>query len=131
MTLIYLSPIFIIFEMLQLVVAERYIGIKQIKTGKHPLESGTQGPEWLAALWIIGLFAYWVYILALVFNPLTSMQGIIMAFISLVGVALRRTMGIRWALVIMTIEGAVRMGLLANLLISLIFYDNMDAYWSF
>lgn len=130
MLLIYLSPIFILYEMFQLVVAERYIGIKQIRSGVHPMDSETSAPEWLAAGWLIGMFSYWLYMFVLIFNPWGGMQGFVMLFISLLGIALRRTMGLKWALVIMTIEGAIRMGLLANLLISALFYGSMFSRWS-
>lgn len=130
MILIYIAPLFIIFEMVQLVVAERYIGIKQIRAGKHPLESVSKGLSWLAAVWLLSLFFYWAYMLALVLNPLGSLQGLIMIAISLAGVGLRRTLGMKWALVIMTIEGAVRMGLLTNLLLSVVFYGSRFSNWS-
>jgi len=130
MTLIFFAPIFILFEVIQLIVAERFIGVKQIKSEMHPLESGINAPDWLAALWLASISLYLLYMFALMLNPWGGMQGFIMLFVSLVGVALRRTMGVKWALVIMTIEGAVRMGLLANLLISAIFHDSLFSQWS-
>lgn len=119
--LLFFALIFISYEMLQLVLAERYIGIKKIRAGVHPLESNAQGPAWIATAWLLGMLSSWVFIVYLLFQYESSIQGFLMVLTSVAGMSLRRSLGIKWALVIMTIEGAIRMGLLANLMITAIF----------
>ncbi len=118
MVLFLLAPLFILFELFQLVLAERYIGVKQIRKGEHPLDAGAMLPDWLALTWITGIILTWFYMVALLWSPLGSYQGLGMLLISLLGLVLRRSLGLKYALVVMTVEGAVRMGLLANMLIS-------------
>lgn len=117
-----IAPVFILFDLVQLIVAERYIGIKQIRDGVHPLESGKIGPAWLAVVWVILAVAYKIYMIVLVFNPQVGLQGFIMLFATFTGFALRRTLGLKYALVILTLEASVRMGLLVNLMISVFFW---------
>ena len=123
MILIYLAPVFILFELIQLLMAERYIGIKQIRTGTHPLESPRRPPEWVSALWLAGRVLTWLYLILLVFDPRGGLQGFIMLMVTAIAAGLRRSLGMKWALVIMTVEGAVRMGLLANLLMTVFLFD--------
>lgn len=118
MLLIHLAPLFIIFDFAQLILAERFIGVKQIRDGRHPLDSGWDKPAWLAALWLLGTAALWFYMVALIFTPWGGIHGFIMLAISVLGLVLRRALGLRFALVVLTVEGAARMGLLVNLLIS-------------
>ncbi len=122
MWLAYIAPLFIAFDIFQLVAAERYIGIKQIRAGVHPLEAGKSGPVWLALFWLAGAFAMWAYMAAMVFSARGALQGFIMLVASLLGYALRRSMGLKYALVILTFEAAIRMGLLVNFMISVFFW---------
>ncbi len=126
MLLVNLAPFFILFEMVQLVVVERYIGIKQIRSGEHPMENKETPPDWLITLWIVGIIAFWVYMVALLFNPWGNLQGFIMLTASIAGGLLRRALGFKWALVIMTIVSAIRMGLLANMLISVYVFSGLS-----
>ncbi|WOO42184.1 hypothetical protein [Rubellicoccus peritrichatus] len=123
MFLALIAPVFIIFDLVQLVIAERYIGIKQIRDGLHPLESGKVGPAWMAVIWVGGAFAYKVYMLILVFSPQGALQGFIMLLATLAGFAFRRTLGLKYALVILTLEASVRMGLLVNFMISVFLWE--------
>ena len=117
-SLLLLAPVFILFEMAQLVMAERYIGVRQIKNGQHPLDINPVGPPLIPQIWIAMLVAYWFYMVALVFVPGAGFQAFIILMTTLVGTSLRRSLGMRWALVVMTFEGAIRMGLLTNILVN-------------
>jgi len=123
MLLIYLAPFFIGFELLQLLAAEKYIGVKQIRSGQHPLEMEQRLPEWGAALWVFGRVLSWLYMILLVFDPRAGVQGFLMLMITLLAAGLRRKMGLKWALVIMTVEGAVRMGMMVNLLMTVFLFN--------
>lgn len=122
MWLAYIAPLFIAFDVFQLVAAERFIGIKQIRSGEHPLEAGKAGPVWLAVFWLFGALALWTYMFLLVFSARGALQGFIMLVASLLGYALRRSLGLKFALVILTFEAAIRMGLLVNFMISAFFW---------
>ena len=131
LALLCLPMIFV--ELMQLLMAERFIGVKQIKDGRHPLDVRPVGPPFVAALWISLMLFSWTFILVLLSAPSTRMQAFIMLFISLAAIPLRRGFGLKWALVIMTVVGAVRMGLYANIFISIIFMDGGQGsgYWSY
>jgi len=122
-----LPPFFILFEMAQLVVAERYIGVKQIRGGIHPLEQHPRGPRLLPELWLGCLIVYWFYMVALLFVPGVTFQAFILVFVTLLGTSLRRSFGMRWALVVMTFEGAIRMGLLINILVNVFLHGGDPA----
>ncbi len=121
MFIVMLAPVFILFELVQLVLVERYIGIRQIRSGTHPLESERRPPEWVSALWLAFRLALWVYLAALMFSPWGGLQGMIMLTVTVLAMGLRRMAGLRWALVIMTLEGAIRMGMMVNLVVSVVF----------
>lgn len=123
MLLIYLAPVFICFELFQLLVAERYIGVKRIREGVHPLDAKQRLPEWMAAMWVIGRILTWLYLILLVFDPRAGLQGFIMIVVTILATGLRRALGLKWALVIMTIEGSIRMGMLANILMTVFLFD--------
>ncbi len=123
MILIYLAPFFIAFELVQLLVAERYIGIRQIRAGQHPLDAVKRLPEWCAALWVLGRALTWLYMLLLIFDPRAGVQGFLMFFVTLIAAGLRRKTGLKWTLVIMTVEGAVRMGMLVNIMMTVFFFN--------
>lgn len=123
MVLALLTPVIILLEMLHLFLAEKFIGIKQIKAGRHPLETHPVGPRHLAPAWILLIIALWVYMVLLVADPVTRLQGAIMLGTSIAGVVMRRSLGLKWALVILTVEGAVRIGLLVNVFVSVFFFE--------
>lgn len=131
MLLAYIAPLFIAFDFFQLIAAERFIGLKQVRAGEHPLESGKNGPTWVAVLWLLGAFSLWVYMAALTFSPRGAMQGFIMLIASLLGFSLRRTLGLKFALVILTFEAAIRMGLLVNFMVSAFFWEGLPLPPSF
>ena len=51
-----LTPFFFVFEVWQLVISERYLGVKQIARGADPRKLGLG--EATAFLWSVTLFVY-------------------------------------------------------------------------
>ena len=114
MTLLFLlAPLFLAFELWQLVIAERYVGIKQIERGTDPRELGLG--EFTAAAWSLLLFAYWAWMVLMLFQPWGRLQVLLMIAVSVGGAAIRRGCGLKWVLVALTFEGAIRIGMLVSL----------------
>lgn len=113
LTLILFAPLFLIFEVWQLVLCERYLGIKQIARGADPRSLGLG--EITAFVWTVLLVAYWLWMVLLLAVPFGRVHGISLITISMIGFSLRRGSGLKWALVILTFEGAIRVGLLFSL----------------
>ena len=111
--LMLLAPFFLAFEAWQLVISERYLGIKQIARGADPRELGLR--ETTAFLWIAGLMFYWLWMLALLLQPVGRVQAACLIVVTLIGFSLRRNCTIKLVLVVLTIEGAVRIGMLGSL----------------
>ncbi len=114
--LIALTPLFLAFELWQLVIAERYLGLKQIARGVDPRELGLG--EGAAAFWSLALFAYWVWMALLLISPWSRLQALMLIFVSGFGFLARRGCGFKWVLVILTFEGAVRIGMLLTLCVA-------------
>ncbi len=113
LTLTLLAPLFLIFEIWQLVIGERYLGIKQIARNGDPRALGLS--EITAFFWSTILLGYWLWMLCLLVPGLTRVHGLALLAVSAAGFFLRRNTGIKWVLVILTFEGAVRIGLLGSL----------------
>ncbi len=111
--LLYLVPLWLAFELGQLVVGERYLGVKQIARGADPRDLGPG--EWVSFFWSAGLLLYWVWMLLLLAQPVGRPQLAAMAVISVVGFSIRRNCPLKWVLVSMTFEGALRIGMLLSL----------------
>jgi hypothetical protein len=112
--LVLLAPLFFAFEVWQLVIGERYLGIKQIARNGDPRTLGLG--EFTAFCWTATLALYWLWMIALLVPPFTRMHGLCLLAVSGMGFSLRRNVGLKWVLVILTFEGAVRVGLLISLL---------------
>ena len=112
-TLIFLAPIFLVFEVVQLVLGERYLGIKQIARGADPRSLGLS--EITAFLWTIAILGYWLWMLVLLLTPLTRAHALGLLVVSSAGFSVRRGTEIKWTLVVLTLEGAVRIGFLLSL----------------
>jgi hypothetical protein len=108
-----LAPLFFIFEIWQLVISERYLGIKQIARNGDPRLLGLS--ELTAFFWSAGIVLYWAWMLLLMVTPLGRVHGLCLFAISMTGFALRRGCGLKWVLVVLTFEGAMRVGLLYSL----------------
>lgn len=114
LTLVLLAPLFLAFEVCQLVISERYLGIKQIARNGDPRALGLG--EVTAFFWSMAILLYWAWMLGLLIAPFTRVHGLCFLAVSTVGFSLRRNTGLKWVLVILTFEGAVRVGLLVSLL---------------
>lgn len=105
------APAFVLFEIWQLVVAERYVGIKQIARGVNPRELGPG--EVLACCWSSGLILYYVWMIGLLAFNEARIFGLCLLGTTTVAYGIRRSCSIKLILVVLTIEGAVRVGFLA------------------
>ncbi len=108
-----LAPVFLVFEIWQLVICERYLGIKQIARNGDPRALGLG--EVTAFLWTLTLFLYWLWMASLLLLPFARLQALCLLAASALGYASRRNTGLKWTLVILTFEGALRIGLLISL----------------
>jgi hypothetical protein len=115
--LLFLAPVWIAFELWQLVVAERYLGVERIEEGEDPRTLSLSAPK--AAFWSLGIMAEWLWIAVMLFDWLGFAPALCMAAVSGTGYLLRRNTGLRWTLVILTFEGAIRIGLLFFLVAAL------------
>jgi hypothetical protein len=113
--LVLLAPLFIIFEFWQFVISERYLGIKQIARGADPRTLGLR--ELTAFFWSAGIIFYWLWMFAMLLPPFGRAYAAVLVASTLIGFALRRNCSIKWVLVILTFEGAVRIGMLGSLCI--------------
>jgi hypothetical protein len=111
--LFYFAPLWMLFELGQLVVGERYLGIKQIERGVDPRERGPG--EFTSFLWSASILLYWVWMALMLTQPIGRPQVLAMAVLSVIGFSIRRTCGLKWILVTMTFEGAIRIGMLLSL----------------
>jgi len=112
--LLFLSPLFLAFEVWQLVMGERYLGIKQIARNGDPRTLGLG--ELIAFFWSVSLLVYVAWMFGLLLAPFTRAHGLGLLAVSTIGFSLRRNAPLKWILVILTFEGAVRVGLLISLL---------------
>jgi hypothetical protein len=108
-----LAPLFLGFELWQLVLSERYLGVKQIRINADPRELPMSRP--VAALWGGGLLAYLAWSATLLVHPVGRAQGIVLLLVTAIGYAIRSSCGLKWVLVILTFEGAIRIGMLVSL----------------
>jgi len=108
-----MAPLFLGLEMWQLVMSERYVGIKQIARGGDPREMGPG--EAISFLWSAGLILYAAWALALLALPQVRVFAFGIIAVTAVGYPIRRNCGLKWILVVLTCEGGVRIGLLSAL----------------
>jgi hypothetical protein len=108
-----IAPLFLAFEVWQLVVSERYLGIRRIKANVDPRELPMA--TWMAATWASSLLVYHLWMVTLLFHPVGRAQGFVLLAMSALGYALRATSGLKWTLVILTFESSIRIGMLISL----------------
>ena len=113
MLLLFFAPFWLVFEAGQLIVAERYLGIKQIEAGIDPREFGP--PRWIAMIWSSGLICYWCWMAMMVSAHAQVMQVFAMLVVSTLGFLIRRSCALKWVLVTLTFEGAIRIGMLLSI----------------
>jgi hypothetical protein len=109
-SLLLLAPLFLVFELWQLAIGERYVGIKQIARGTDPREMGPG--EAVAFFWSAGLVLSGAWSLALLANPVSRVYALGLVGTTALGYLVRRNCGLKRILIAMTLEGAVRIGLL-------------------
>ena len=105
------APLFLLFEIWQLVMAERYVGIKQIARAADPREMGPS--EVVACLWSSCIILYGLWMVALVATPHLRVYGLALAATTALGYSIRRNCSLKLILVVLTFEGAVRVGILS------------------
>ena len=113
LTLFAAAPFFIVFEIWQLVLSERYLGMKQIARGADPRNLGLR--EFTAFFWSTLLIGYWLWMLMLLFVQFGRGYGGGLLLVWMLGFSLRRGVRFKWVLVILTFEGAVRIAILMSL----------------
>jgi len=111
--LVFLTPFWMIAEIVQLVVCERFLGVKQIEAGTDPRQLGPR--ESIAFAWSAGLIFYWLWMLVMLLQPVGRGQIAAMIAITLAGYSIRHNCGLKWVLVVLTFEGAIRIGMLLSL----------------
>ena len=111
--MILLAPLFLVFEVWQLVLSERYLGIKQIARGADPRTLGLR--EVTAFFWSTLLIVYWVWMLVLLVTPFARTHGLGLLAVTTIGFTLRRGSALKSVLIILTFEGAIRVGLLLSM----------------
>ena len=109
-----LAPAFLAFELWQLYVSERYMGIRQIRVNADPRELPMK--DWMAATWAGGLVAYYAWMFTLLLHPVGRAQGFVLIVMTGTGYLLRTTCGLKWVLVVLTFEGSIRIGMLISLI---------------
>ena len=110
MLLLLMAPLFLVFEIWQLVMGERYLGIKQIARNGDPRALGLH--ELTAFFWSAALFLYGIWMIGLLLTSFSRAYGVSLLAITAIGFSFRRNTSIKWVLVVLTFEGAVRAGLL-------------------
>ncbi len=108
-----LAPVFLLFEVWQLVLCERYLGVKQIRVNADPRALPMAG--WMSALWAGGLVTYFTWAFTLLMHPVGRAQGLVLLAVTALGYAIRTTCGLKWVLVVLTFEGSIRIGMLVSL----------------
>jgi hypothetical protein len=111
-----LAPVFLVFEIWQLVMSERYLGIKHIARGGDPREMGPSEP--VAFLWTSGIALYALWALALMLNPINRIEALGIIATTAVAYPIRRNCGLKWILIVLTFEGAIRIVFVFSLVIS-------------
>jgi hypothetical protein len=111
-----IAPLFIAFEIWQLVICERYLGIKQIARGANPREMGPGEP--IAFIWTAAILVYAAWVLALLASPFGRAHALWLVGASALGYAIRRNCGLKRILIVLTFEGAIRINILFTLSIS-------------
>jgi len=112
--LLYAAPVFLLFEVWQLFICERFVGVKVIRSGADPREMGLS--ERTAFFWIATIVLYWLW-MGLTFGAGIARAQVVTLFATnIIGHLVRRNTSIKWTLVTLTFEGAVRIGMLASMI---------------
>ncbi|HUG09574.1 MAG TPA: hypothetical protein VMM36_01100 [Opitutaceae bacterium] len=115
--LLYAAPVFLLFEGWQLFVCERYTGVKVLRAGGDPREKGLS--ERTAFFWIATIVAYWLWMGLLFGGGVARPQVATIFAVNIIGHLVRRNTPLKWTLVTLTFEGAVRIGMLISMMMVL------------
>lgn len=102
-------------EVLQLVLAERVIGMKTLRSGGDPRDDARDA-SWYDRIWLASIVLVTVYPFLLLFIREARLFGGVMLGLTLVGYSFRRQYGLRYALVVLTLEGALRIGVIVHMI---------------
>jgi hypothetical protein len=108
------APLFFLFELWQLYISERYLGLKQIRLNADPRDLPMKTA--VAAGWSTGLMLYGAWMLLLLLQAFGRTQGIVLLAVTIAGYSLRAASGLKWTLVILTFESSIRIGMLVSLM---------------
>lgn len=108
-----LAPLFLVFELWQLVLGERYLGVRRIRANTDPRDLPMSRP--VAMVWGAGLILYLMWMTTLLLHPVGRAQAAVLLAVSAIGYALRASSGLKWTLVILTFESSIRIGMLVSL----------------
>ncbi|MES2696162.1 MAG: hypothetical protein V4773_22005, partial [Verrucomicrobiota bacterium] len=61
------------------------------------------------------LIGYWLWMVLLLLSPLSRIHSLALMGITAIGFSFRRGASMKWVLITLTLEGAVRVGLLLSL----------------
>lgn len=111
-----LAPFFLVFEFWQLYQSERFMGIKHIRVNADPRELPMS--KTIAASWSITLICYYVWMVTLLLHPIGRAQGAVLLIVTAISYSFRSVCGLKWVLVVLTFEGAIRIGMLLSLVIT-------------
>ncbi|HEY4248406.1 MAG TPA: hypothetical protein VGM64_16280 [Lacunisphaera sp.] len=111
-----LAPVFLFFELWQLFLSERYMGIKHIRVNADPRELPMA--RWMAVVWLAGLIFYFIWMVLLLLHPLGRAQGVVLLAVTAIGYSIRSSCGLKWILVVLTFEGSIRIGMLLYLMLA-------------
>ncbi len=112
---LWFAPLIILAELAQLVIAERHLGVAVMKSGLDPRARPglSRAVGWL---WFLCAALCIAYPGLLVFFGYSRFQALVMMLVTVVGFEVRRRTGVRRALMSLTLEGAVRIGMMAQML---------------
>lgn len=111
-----LAPLFLLFELWQLFLSERYLGVRHIRSNTDPRELPMS--RWIATTWSGALLVYFLWMTLLLFHPSGRAQGAVLLAVTAIGYAIRSRCGLKWVLVVLTFEGSVRIGMLLSLFLA-------------
>jgi hypothetical protein len=108
-----IAPLFLLFEIWQLFMCERYLGIKQIARGADPREMGPG--EAVSFLWTSSIVLYAAWSLALLAVPTARAEALGLVATTAAAYTVRRNCGLKWILIVLSFEGAIRIGLVSTI----------------
>jgi hypothetical protein len=112
--MLYAAPVFLLFELWQLYVCERYTGVKVLRAGADPRELGL--PERTAFFWVATIVLYWLWMGLMFGAGIARPQVVTLFVVNIIGHLVRRNTPLKWTLVTLTFEGAVRIGMLMSMM---------------